>query len=182
MEWVLGVIMGVALAAACGFRVFIPMLVMSIAAHTGHLEPVAGFQWIGSWPCLVCFIIATVVETLAYFIPVVSNGLDTIATPAASAAGTILVASLIGDISPVLRWILAAIAGGAVAGSVQLTTVAARSVITPVGGSGVIAVLEDGAAVVTSVLAVVAPIMAILLIMVMAYLFLRRKQKLRLGI
>jgi len=175
MEWVLGVFAGIALAAACGFRVFVPMLVMSIAVHSGHLEPAAGFNWLGSWAALICFSMATAVEIAAYFIPVVSNFLDTLATPAAAVAGTVLAASMVGEISPVLRWILAAIAGGAVAGGVQLATVAARSAITPAGGSGVFSLLEDGAAVAASVLAVVVPVLAVALMVFLLLLMRRRK-------
>lgn len=182
MEWVLGVFAGVALAAACGFRVFVPMLVMSIAVHAGHLEPASGFYWLGSWPALVCFSIATVVEIVAYFIPVVSNVLDTIATPAAAVAGTILAASMAGEISPVLRWILAAVAGGAVAGGVQLATVAARSAVSPAGGAGLLSVFEDGAAIAASVLAVVLPVLAVALMAFLLLLLRRRKQRAAPGI
>lgn len=167
MEWVLGVLAGVSLSAACGFRVFVPMLVMSIATQAGHLVPASGFEWLGSWPALVCFSVATVVEIVAYFIPVVNNFLDTVATPAAAVAGTILTASMVGEVSPWLRWTLAVIAGGAVAGGIQLATVSLRSLASSVGGSGVVSALEDGAAVLASVLAVVLPVLAAALLLVL---------------
>ena len=46
---------GLGLAAACGFRVFVPLLVLSLAARYGDLRLVEGFDWIGSLPALVCF-------------------------------------------------------------------------------------------------------------------------------
>jgi len=177
MEWVLSILAGVSLSAACGFRVFVPMLVMSLAVNAGHMTPSSGFEWMGSWPALVCFGLATALEIAAYFIPLVSNALDTIATPAAAVAGTILTASVIGEMSPVLRWIIAAVAGGAVAGGVQLATVSLRSMATPVGGSGVVSALEDGAAVAASVLAVVLPLLTAVLLVFFAVLVVRRKQK-----
>ena len=182
MEWVLGVLAGISLSAACGFRVFVPMLVMSIAAHAGHLEPSSGFEWLGSWPALLCFGVATVVEIIAYFVPVVSNLLDSVATPAAAVAGTILTASMTGDVSPWLRWILAVIAGGTVAGGIQLATVSLRSAASPLGGSGAIAAAEDGAAILTSVLAIVLPVLTAALLVIFAVLLVRRKQKVRAGI
>jgi len=175
MEWVLSVLVGVALSAACGFRVFVPMLVMSIAVHSGHLVPSDGFMWLGSWPALVGFGVATVLEIAAYFIPLVNNALDVIATPAAAVAGTVLTASLVGEISPFLRWSLAVVAGGAVAGGVQLATVSLRSAVAPVGVSGVLAAAEDGAAVVTSLLAVTIPVLAIGFLGILGLFLLKRK-------
>ncbi|MCK5133398.1 MAG: DUF4126 domain-containing protein [Candidatus Sabulitectum sp.] len=175
MEWVLGVLVGVSLSAACGFRVFVPMLVMSIAVHSGHLEPASGFEWLGSWSALLGFGLATVVEIVAYFVPLVSNALDVVATPAAVVAGTILTASMVGELSPVLRWTLAAVAGGSVAGGIQAATVSLRSAATPAGASGLVSVAEDGAAVVTSMLAVTIPLLAIGLLGFSGIFLMRRK-------
>jgi len=58
-EAVMGALVGVGLSAACGFRVFVPLLVMSAAARSGHLELAEGFAWIGSWPALAAFAVAT---------------------------------------------------------------------------------------------------------------------------
>ena len=50
MENLLSVCLGIGLSAACGFRVFIPLLVMSIASLAGHLALSDGFRWIGTYP------------------------------------------------------------------------------------------------------------------------------------
>ena len=127
METLLAICAGLGLSAACGFRVFIPMLVMSIAVHAGHLEVAPDFAWIGSTPALLAFACATVLEIGGYYIPWLDNLLDTIATPAAIIAGTIVTASMVTDVSPFLRWTLAVIAGGGIAGAVQTTTVLTRA-------------------------------------------------------
>lgn len=177
MEWVLAALVGVSLSAACGFRVFVPMLVMSIAVHSGHLNPASGFEWLGSWPALLGFGLATVIEIVAYFVPVVNNALDIIATPAAAIAGTVLTASMVGDLSPVFRWVLAAVAGGGVAAGVQVVTASARSAVAPLGTSGVVSAAEDGAAVATSVLAVSVPVAAVIVLIILSILLVRRKHK-----
>src|SRR5438477_6553096 len=130
MEILLSVCIGIGLSAACGFRVFVPLLVMSIAAMSGHLTLAKGFDWIGSYPALIAFSVATVMEIAAYYIPWLDNLLDTIATPAAIIAGTIVTASLVTGTSPFLKWALAIIAGGGVAGIIQGTTVVARGAST----------------------------------------------------
>src|SRR5205814_3692163 len=126
MENLLSICLGIGLSAACGFRIFVPMLVMSIAALSGHLSLAHGFEWIGSYPALIAFSVATCLEIAGYYIPWVDHLLDTVATPAAIVAGTIVTASMVADVSPFLKWTLAIIAGGGAAGMVQGTTVLAR--------------------------------------------------------
>ncbi|HTL59497.1 MAG TPA: DUF4126 domain-containing protein [Candidatus Limnocylindrales bacterium] len=167
METLLSICVGIGLSAACGFRVFVPLLVMNIAALSGHLTLAHGFEWVGSYPALVAFSVATALEIGGYYIPWVDHFLDTVATPAAIIAGTIVTASIVSDVSPFLKWTLAVIAGGGAAGLIQGTTVLARgaSTVTTGGlGNPLIATLELGGATVTSFLAIVAPILAVLLI------------------
>ena len=62
METLLGFIVGIGLSAACVFPVFVPLLGMSIAALPGHITPAQGFAWMGAWPAVIAFSVATVVE------------------------------------------------------------------------------------------------------------------------
>ena len=126
MELLLSICLGIGLSAACGFRIFVPLLGMSIAALAGHLSLAPGFEWIGTWPAFACFLSATIVEIAAYYIPWVDNLLDSITTPAAVVAGTIITAAVITDMSPLMKWSLAAIAGGGTAGVIQASSVAIR--------------------------------------------------------
>src|SRR6266478_8524849 len=130
METLLSICVGIGLSAACGFRVFVPLLVMSIAALCGHLTLAHGFEWIGTYPAVVAFAVATCLEIAGYYIPWVDHLLDTIATPAALVAGTLVTASAVTDISPFLKWTLAVIAGGGSAGLVQGATVIMRGAST----------------------------------------------------
>jgi len=130
MEQLLGIFIGIGLSATCGFRIFVPLLGMSIAHHAGALSFASGFDWIGSWPATIAFGIAMVIEIAAYYIPWLDNMLDTIATPAAIVAGTIATASMVGDVAPFLRWSLAIIAGGGVAGLIQGSSVLVRGAST----------------------------------------------------
>lgn len=161
MEHALGLLIGIGLSTACGFRIFVPLLGMNIAHLSGHLELSPGFEWIGSWPALIAFATAMILEIGGYYIPWIDNLLDTAATPAAVVAATILTASQIGEMSPFLKWSLAAVAGGGVAGTVQAGTVALRAASTgTTGGLGniLVATLELIAAVCVTVLAIVVPI------------------------
>jgi hypothetical protein len=177
MDTALGIMAGIGLSAACGFRVFVPLLVMSVAAISGHLTLAPGFQWIGSYPALIAFSVATGLEIAGYYVPWVDNLLDSLATPAAIIAGTIITASMVTGLSPFLKWTLAIIAGGGVAGLVQGTTVVARSV-SSAGTAGLanplLATVELGGSLATSILAVFVPALALLLLAVFLF-FLGRK-------
>jgi len=172
MENLLAISLGIGLSAACGFRVFVPLLVMSVASFSGHLTLAPGFQWIGTYPALITFSVATVVEIGGYYIPWVDHLLDTMATPAAIVAGTVITAAMVSNTSPMLKWTLAAIAGGGAAGLVQGTTVLARGVSTATtGGLGnpFFATIELGGALFTSILALLVPLLAVGLIAVFLF-------------
>src|SRR5215467_1920388 len=134
MENLLSALVGIGLAAACGFRVFVPLLVLSLAARSGEMTLAHGFGWIASQPALIAFSVATVVEIAGYYIPWVDHLLDTLASPAAIVAGTVVTASAVTDISPFLKWSLAVIGGGGVAGVVQSGTVLTRAASTVTTG------------------------------------------------
>ena len=165
METILSLLVGVGLSAACGFRVFVPLLVVSIASHAGHLKLAQGFDWMGSDVALIAFALATALEIAAYYVPWLDNLLDSIATPAAVVAGTIVTASLVSDMSPFLRWTLAVIAGGGAAGLVQGSTVITRATSTATTGglaNPIVATAELGGSLITSVLSIAAPVLAAL--------------------
>lgn len=177
MEPLLSICVGIGLAAACGFRVFVPLLVMSIASLSGHLTLGPGFQWIGTYPGLIAFSVATILEIAGYYVPWVDHMLDTVATPAAVVAGTVVAASMMGDLSPFLRWTLAVIAGGGAAGLVQSGTVLTRALSTTSSGglaNPLVATGELGFSLLTSILALIKPAAALLLLLVVCF-FLGKK-------
>lgn len=170
METVLSICIGIGLSAACGFRVFVPLLLTSVAALAGHLTLATHFQWIGTYPALIAFSVATGLEITGYYIPWLDHLLDTVATPAAIVAGTILTASMIIDVSPILRWSLAVIAGGGVAGVVQSGTVLTRAVSTSTSGglaNPVVSTAELGLSLVTSFLAIFVPVLAVVAVAIL---------------
>jgi hypothetical protein len=172
METVLGLIVGIGLSAACGFRVFVPLMGMSIAALSGHITLGSGFEWIGTWTALLAFTTATVLEIGTYYVPWVDNMMDAIMTPAAIVAGTIVTASMVGDVSPFLRWSLAVIAGGGVAGIVQGGTVALRAGSSGTTGGAanpIVSTMEMIGSILVTILAIVLPILCLLAVIWICY-------------
>jgi hypothetical protein len=163
----LSIVLGVALAAATGFRVFLPMLIVSGAAYTGHLHLDNSFAWLATPSALIMLSVAAIAEILAYYIPVIDNLLDALATPAALVAGTVVSAAVITDAPPMVKWTAAVIAGGGIAGLTQGVTGILRAHSTLLtGGLGnfVISTVQLGGAVLISFLALAAPVVAIALV------------------
>ena len=176
LDLALSIALGVGLAAATGFRVFLPMLVVSVAAYTGHLPLSENFAWLGTPGALIMLGVAALVEILAYYIPGVDNLLDALATPAAVVAGTLVSAAVITDLPPMLKWTTAIIAGGGVAGLTQGVTALLRAkstVLTAGVGNPVIATAELGGSLLVSLLALAAPLVALLVVIVFLWLAMR---------
>lgn len=170
METLLSICIGIGLSAACGFRIFVPPLVMSVASLFGHLTLSPNFAWMGSYPALIAFAVATCIEIVAYYIPWVDNLLDTVATPVAIAAGTVVTASLIPDTDPMLQWSVALIAGGGAAGTIQAFTGIGRlasTLMTGGLGNGLLSTLESGGSIVLSGLAIAVPVVAVCVVAVL---------------
>ena len=162
MEIAFSILIGLGLSAACGFRVFIPLLVAGFGIQAGALHPAPDFTWLGSTPALIGFGTATLLEIAAYYIPWLDNVLDIAATPAAVIAGTVVAGSFIVDMNPWARWSLSLIAGGGLAAAVQTGTIGLRGLsLAGTGGlaNPIVSTLEWFAATLTSVLAVVAPVL-----------------------
>jgi hypothetical protein len=177
----LSIALGIGLAAATGLRLFLPMLIMSAAAYSGHLPLSEGFAWLGTPQALVMLGVAAVLEIVAYYVPGVDNLLDTIATPAALVAGTIVSAAVLTDLSPMLKWTTAIIAGGGIAGVTQGATAAVRAkstLLTAGFGNAALATAELGGSLLLSIVALAAPLIALLLVVLLLALVYRLYRKL----
>ncbi len=163
---------GVGLAAACGFRIFVPLLIISAAARAGHLDLAGSFEWMGSTPALIAFGSATVLEIVAYYVPFLDNLLDTIATPSAVVAGVVATASQVADLDPLLGWSVAIIGGGGAAGAVQGLTAVTRqfsSLATAGFGNPLLSTFEAGASVGLTILAILVPLAAVFGVLVLLF-------------
>jgi hypothetical protein len=180
----LSIALGVVLAAATGFRVFLPMLIVSGAAYTGHLTLDNSFAWLGTPFALTMLSAAALVEVLAYYVPGIDNLLDAVATPAAIAAGTIVSAAVMTDLPPMAKWMAAVIAGGGTASFTQgITTMlrAKSSVLTGGLGNPVIATGELGGSLLLPLLALAAPLAAFAVVILLLWLALRLIRRQRQG-
>jgi hypothetical protein len=172
----LSLAIGLGLAAACGFRVFVPLLMASVAARVGHLPLAAGFGWLASLPALIALATATVLEVGAYYIPWLDHALDTIATPTAVLAGILASASVVTQLPPILKWSAAIIGGGGAAGLIQGASVLFRlksSVLTGGLGNPVVSTAELVGAIGTALLALVWPLVCLVIVVALVIIAFR---------
>jgi hypothetical protein len=169
--------LGVGLAAATGFRIFVPLLLAGIAARAGWIPLNEAFTWLATTPALLTLGTAAVFETLAYYIPGVDHLLDVIAGPAAVVAGIIASASVMTNIAPGVMWPLAIIAGGGIAGLTKGSSALIRAktgVATAGFGNPVVSTAETAGATILSILAIALPLLCLVLVLAVLYWSVRR--------
>ena len=177
MDPLLGVPVGLALSTAAGLRVFIPLVLTSLAARFGHLTLAPSMTWIASDAALIAFATAAIVEIAAYYVPWLDNIADAVAGPAAITAGIIEMAAVTPELPPLVRWTVAVIAGGGIAGLAQLGTTLLRlksSALTAGVGNPVLATGELMGSLALAGLGLLAPLIAAVIVIILLALLARR--------
>jgi hypothetical protein len=179
-----GVALGIGLAAATGFRIFAPLLIAGLAARFGYLPLGDGFEWLASTPALLALGTAAMLETLAYFIPGVDHALDVLAGPATLAAGVVASAAVMTEIPPAVMWPVAVIAGGGAAGLTKGSTALLRAKSGAMTGglaNPVVATVETVGATGVAILAIVVPVLCLVVVVGLLYWAARKAGRLMFG-
>ena len=174
-ETIISIFLGIGLAASVGFRVFMPLFALSLAAYFGKWDLNESWQWIGSLAAVITLGVAMLIETFAYFIPWVDNVLDSFVVPLAAIAGTAVMVSTIANLDPVVTWSLAIIAGGGTATAIKGASATSRLASTASTGglaNPIVSTVETGTAMVVTTASIFAPIFAgILVVIILAFVF-----------
>ena len=181
VEWVIAMAIGIGLAAATGFRIFLPLLVAGVAAHWGALPLADGFRWLATPEALIALATASALETTAYYIPGVDHVLDLLAGPAALAAGVIASASVMVDMPPGLVWPVAIVGGGGIAAVTKVTSAVlrAKTGIATLGIANPIVSTGETAGAITIALAAILVPVACLVVLIVMLVWLRRRRRRR---
>jgi len=173
---------GIALAAAAGFRAFVPLFAAGLAIHFGWVEPARGFDWLGEPVVLVALGVATAAEIAAYYVPGVDHVLDLIGAPVAIAAGVVAAAGVMVGLPEWLRWLTAIGAGGAVATAGHALNAVGRAK-TGAASAGVgnpaYSTAELAGSVLLSGLAFILPVIVVLLLLGLGAWALQRRYRRR---
>lgn len=180
LPYILSGFIGIGLAAATGFRVFLPMFAVSLALYFGWIPSGENFEWLAGLPALITTGIATVLEILAYYIPYIDHLLDTLSIPLATIAGSIMFASQFTDMGAFSQWGLAIVAGGGTAAAISsgfAGTRAASTATTGGLGNSVVATTETLGAGLMSFLALALPVIAFIaaIILIISVIYFGKK-------
>lgn len=180
IETIISVCLGVGLSASVGFRVFVPLFALSLASYFDVWQLNESWQWIGGTTALLTLGVATLVEIFAYYIPYIDNLLDTIAVPLAALAGTAVMMSTVADLSPLVTWSLAIIAGGGTAAAIAGTSSTTRLASTASTGglaNPIVTTLETGTSVVIAVISIFLPILAVIFVIIILFIIFKLYKK-----
>ena len=179
MEYLIAVCLGIGLAVSSGFRIFMPFALLSLASLFNFIELNETFLWIGTPLALMIFIVATIVEILAYYFPYISNLLDTIEAPMAYFAGVILLVAVVPDMNPAIKWSVAIIAGGGVSVTTQLSTAGVRGALNFASGGIANVIVSTFEIIMSMFLAFIAILLPILVPLILILLFILIKKILK---
>lgn len=170
--------MGIGLAACAGIRAWLPLLMAGGLARWGVIELGPSFQFIAGNRALILFGVATVIEILADKVPAVDHALDSLSTVLRPAAGSLLAASVLWQVSDPLTALALGVAVGA---PTSLVPHAAKSLLraastTFTGGlaNPFISILEDLMAVALFVLTILVPVVVAAVLVLIGLLVARR--------
>lgn len=170
--------MGIGLAACAGIRAWLPLLMVGGLARWGIIELGPSFQFIAGNRALILFGVATVIEILADKVPAVDHALDSLSTVLRPAAGSLLAASVLWQVSDPLTALALGVAVGA---PTSLVPHAAKSLLraastTFTGGlaNPFISILEDLMTVALFVLTVLVPVVVAAVLVLIGLLVARR--------
>ena len=173
MESFISIALGIGLAAAAGFRVFVPLFALSLASYFNVWPLNEQWQWLASPFALMILAAACIAEALAYLIPWFDNLLDTLAVPLAGVAGTAVMASTMADLNPAVTWALAIIGGGGAAAVIKGVNASGRAVSTVTTGgvaNPIFSIWETVSAAFMSFLAIFFPVLAVIAVIIIAFI------------
>lgn len=179
-ETVISIFLGIGLAASVGFRVFLPLFALSLAAYFNVWELNNSWEWIGSLGAVITLGVAMIIEIFAYFIPWVDNILDSMAVPLAAIAGTAVMVSTVAGLDPMVTWGLAIIAGGGTATAIKGAGATSRLASTATTGgiaNPIISTVETGTAVAVTTASIFAPVIGVVLVIIILFIIFRIYRK-----
>lgn len=153
---VINILLGLALATATGFRIFLPMFLLSFTSHIGWVTLPQKLSWLEGETALFVLGVAMLIELVSYFIPGVDNIMDIIDTPIAVIVGFLVVFSVI-EVNSMMEWILAVVIGGIVPAVIKACKATIRGGVTLLMGglgNGLFSIVEALASILIVVISV----------------------------
>ena len=168
--------LGIGLSAACGIRAFLPLLLVALNQRFNLIQTSFHLEWLDNNIVLIVLCVATIIELIAYYIPLIDHALDFIGSPLVFLVGAMSMASVIPDMPVYIDNILSIILGGSTAlsmnglmgiGRMKTTTLSAGA------ANPVYATLENIVSMVLTLLSFIIPVIIACLIILLVFLSLK---------
>lgn len=182
--WILPALLGLGLASATGLRTFLPLLMLALAARFElfGVRLIEQMDWLVSWPAIAALGVATAAEFLGDKIPAVDHGLNAVGYVTRPVAGAIAAGSVFWAVDPAMAAVAGLIVGApaALAFNAAQTGVRVGSTATTGGlGNPVVSLIEDVLAVLTVIVAFLAPVIIPLVLLILAVVVFRLARRIR---
>jgi hypothetical protein len=184
--WVMPALLGLGLASATGLRTFLPLLMLALAARLElfGVRLIDQMDWLVSWPAIAALATATVAEFAGDKIPAVEHALNAVGYVTRPVAGAVAAGSVFWAVDPTAAAVAGIIVGAPAALAFNAAQTGARvSSTATTGGLGnpVVSLIEDLLAVVTVIVAFLAPVIVPVLLVGLAIVVFRLARRLRDG-
>lgn len=182
--WILPALLGLGLASATGLRTFLPLLMLALAARFElfGVRLIEQMDWLSAWPAIAALGVAMAAEFLGDKIPAVDHGLNALGYVTRPLAGAVAAGSVFWAVDPALAAVAGLIVGApaALAFNAAQTGVRVGSTATTGGlGNPIVSLIEDVLAVLTVIIAFLAPILIPLALLVLAVVVFRLARRIR---
>ncbi|MBU1385519.1 MAG: DUF4126 domain-containing protein [Alphaproteobacteria bacterium] len=182
--WILPALLGLGLASATGLRTFLPLLMLALAARfeVFGVRLIDQMDWLVSWPAIAALGVATMAEFLGDKVPAIDHGLNAVGYVTRPVAGAIAAGSVFWAVDPAMAAVAGLIVGApaALAFNAAQTGVRVGSTATTGGlGNPVVSLIEDVLAVVTVIVAFIAPILIPVVLIGLAVIVFRLARRIR---
>lgn len=182
--WVLPALLGLGLASATGLRTFLPLLMLALAAKFEMFGIRLNDQmgWLGSWPAISALAVAAVAEFAGDKVPAVDHALNAIGYVTRPVAGAVAAGSVFWGVDPTTAAVAGVIVGAptALAFNAAQTGVRVGSTAATGGlGNPVVSLIEDVLAVLTVIVAFLAPVIIPLVLVILAIVVFRLAKRIR---
>jgi hypothetical protein len=176
--WVLPALLGLGLAAATGLRAFLPLLLLSIAARFQlfGIDLNDKAEWLGSDAALIALGLATAIELAADKVPFLDHALSAVGTVTRPLAAVLAASSVFAGVDPVIAAVAGVIIGAPTALAFHAAQSGTRVASTATTGglaNPVVSVVEDLLAFATTLLALAAPLLVPLVLVLLLWLIWR---------
>jgi uncharacterized membrane protein len=188
MDWLelgIALLLGLGLSASTGLNTWLPLLLMSVAAHFGlaGVNLSGSFAWLGSTTAIAVLLVATLIEIVADKVPAVDHALHSVATFIRPLAAAVAMAAAFTELDPMIAGVLGLMIGAPTAlgfHSLKAATRVGSSITTFGCANPILSLIDDVVSFFLTIVAIFSPLLVPLflaLVLIAGYKLVQRLRR-----